>query len=230
MIVLVASVFPYIYRNYLIFITYSGITLVPVGAILFASYWILPRMGMTTFWARYKGVTNTPALLAWGITLALAASAVGFGLMPVYFAFVPAFILSTVLYVLFAKMMGAADNYPEGEAADEFFQERVEVLQAEQAEKSGAHVDTRDRTKLTSALKVVWIVDLVVIFVDALVVLFASPDVQTYQTQQDLFFVVAAVGTVVYFIAAYWELRRRKAFAKQALAAHENESSAASRV
>lgn len=37
-IVLLASVFPFIYRNYLIFVTCAGITLVPVDAIIFVSY------------------------------------------------------------------------------------------------------------------------------------------------------------------------------------------------
>lgn len=218
-IVLLASVFPFIYRNYLIFVTYAGITLVPVGAIIFASYWLLPRLGMTTFWARYKGVTNTPALLAWAITLALAASAVAFGLMPVYFAFVPAFIVATVLYILFARAMGASEQYPDGQAADELFNERVEAFNAEQAEKSGADLDTRDRRTLSTVLKVIWIVDLVVIFVFALFVLVASPDVATYDSNQDLFFVITSVGSGVYFVCAYWELRRRKAFAQDTLAA-----------
>ncbi|MEO8850121.1 MAG: hypothetical protein ABI360_00165, partial [Allobranchiibius sp.] len=178
-IVLIASVFPFIYRNYLIFVTYAGITLVPVGGILFVSYWIMPRIGMTTFWARYKGVTNTPALLAWGITLTLAALAVGFGLMPVYFAFVPAFFLSVGLYILFAKVMGAAETYPEAEAADLLFDERVKVFHDAQAKEAHADVDTQDRRTLTSALRVVWIVDLVVILAGAVFVLFASPDVPT---------------------------------------------------
>ncbi len=228
-IVLLASAFPFIYRNYLIFVTYAGITLVPIGGILFASYWILPWLGMTTYWARYKDVTNTPALLAWGITLALAASSVAFGLMPVYFAFVPAFILSTILYVFFAKMMGAADAYPEGEAADEFFRERVEAFQAEQAG-AAPDVDTQDRRTLSRALKVIWIADLVLVFVYALVVLLGSPDVSSYESNHDVFLVVAGAGTLVYFGAAYWELRRRKAYAQQALQAHEDHSRPASRV
>ncbi len=217
-IVLLASAFPFIYRNYLIFVTYSGITLVPIGGILFASYWIMPRLGLTAYWARYKGVTNTASLLAWGITLTLAALAVGFGLMPVYFAFVPAFILSIILYVVLAKMMGAAETYPDGEAADELFDERVEEFQAEHAREAHSDADTQDRRKLTKVLRVVWIVDLVVIFVNALVVLLASPDVPTYETQQNVFLWLAAVGTVVYFVAAYWELRRRKAYAQQVVA------------
>jgi len=214
-IVLLASVFPFIYRNYLLFVTYAGITLVPIGGILFASYWILPRLGLTTFWARYKGVTNMAAVLTWAITLTCAALAVGFGLMPVYFAFVPAFVLSIALYVFFAKMMGAADSYPDGEAADELFDERVEKFQSKNALPD---IDTRDRTTLSTVLKVVWIIDLLVIFGTGLVVLLNSPDAATYESRQELFFWVAFVGTLVYFISAYWELRRRKAFAKERLA------------
>ncbi|MGB7448352.1 MAG: hypothetical protein WA892_04405, partial [Ornithinimicrobium sp.] len=217
-IVLVASAFPFVYRNYLIFITYSGITLVPVGGIIFASYWVLPRLGMTTFWAGHKGVTNTPALLAWGITLALAACAVGFGLMPVYFAFVPAFILSIVLYVVFAKMMGAAESYPEGEAEDERFNERVDAFHAEQAKRAPTDIDTKDRSSLSKGLRVLWIVALVVIFAMALFVLLGSPDVGAYTDHRDQFFWVAGIGTLVYFAAAYWELRRRKAVAEQTMA------------
>lgn len=65
--------FPFIYRGYLNLVTYAGIALAPVGGILFAEYSLLPRLGMTRSWARYKGVQNVPALLAWGIPLAFAA-------------------------------------------------------------------------------------------------------------------------------------------------------------
>lgn len=223
-IVVFAAVFPFIYRGYLNLVTYAGITLVPIGGILFAEHYLLPRLGMTRFWARYKGVRNTPALLAWGITLALAAAAVALGLMPVYFAFPPAFVLSIVLYVVFAKMMGAAEPFPEGEAADELFQERVDVFHAEQAKKAPTDVDTTDRRTLTSVLKVVWIVDLVVIFAGAIYVLFFSPDVVTYMVHRNQFYWIAGVGTIIYFVAAYWRLRRTKAFTQHALAEHEEQA------
>lgn len=227
MIVLLASVFPFIYRNYLIFVTYAGITLVPVGAIIFASYWILPRMSMTSSWARYKGVTNIPALLAWALTITLAACAVGFGLMPVYVAFVPAFVVAAGLYVLIARGMGAAESYPEGEAADERFRERVDAFHAEAAASTVPAEETRDRTTLTRALRGIWILTLLVIFANALVVLLASPDVDSYQEQQGLFFVVAGAGTVIYFVTAYWELRRRLGFAERV---REERSTQASRL
>lgn len=223
-VVLVASVFPFVYRGYLTLVTYAGITLVPVGGIIFAEHYLLPRLGMTTSWARYKGVTNKAALLAWGITLALAATAVALGIMPVYFAFVPAFVLSMALYVVLARKMGAAERYPEGEEADRLFAERVDVLHAEQAAEAPTDVDTTDRRPLTRVLRVVWLVDLAVIFVFGLLVLFASPDVEAYEANRTRFWMVAAAATVIYFVAAYGELRRRKAHTKRVVEDHRSEN------
>ncbi|WP_422116573.1 hypothetical protein [Brachybacterium sp. UNK5269] len=124
-------------------------------------------------------------------------------------------------------MMGAAEQHPDGEAADELFAERVEVFHAEQARKAPADVETRDRRTLTRALMAVWVLALVVIVVDALVVLVSSPDVATYEAHRDLFFIIAAVGTLVYFVAAYWELRRRKSHTAQTLARREGRPAAA---
>lgn len=212
LIVVTASVFPFVYRGYLSLVTYAGLLLVPVGGIIFAEHYILPRLGLTRFWARYKGVRNAPALLAWGITLALAAVPIALDIMPVYFAFPPAWIIAILLYTLFAKKAGAAKQYPEAEVADEFFQERVDVFHAKQAEIAPTDVDTRDRRKLTKVLKMVWIAALAMVFVDALILLFSSSDVASYMAQRDQFYVIASAGTVIYFVCAYWELRRRRAF------------------
>lgn len=219
-IVLVASVFPFVYRGYLSLVTYAGITIVPVGAVIFAEHWLLPRLGMTTSWARYKGVTNAPALLAWGITLALAATAVVTGLMPEYFAFVPAFLLAAVLYVVLAGRMGAKESYPEGAEVDRVWHERVSALHDEQAEAAPTDLDTTDRRPLTRVLRVVWVVDLAVILATGLVVLFASPDLATYEANRSGFWWVSGVGTVVYFAAAYSALRLQKAHAARVLAEH----------
>lgn len=217
-VVVVAALFPFIYRGYLNLVTYIGIVLVPIGGILLAEHYLLPRLGMTTFWARYKGTRNTPALLAWGIPVALAVLTLVLGIVPAYLLFPPVFLLSIPLYVVFARRMGAAERYPEGEAADKLFAERVEVFHAEQAEKAATGVDTTDRRPLSSVLKVVWIVDLVVISAGAVFVLFFSPDFATYLEHRDRFFWIAGAGTVIYFVAAYWRLRRMKSYARRALA------------
>ena len=225
-IVVVAALFPFFYRGYLDLITYVGIVLVPIGGILFAEHYLLPRLGMTTFWARYKGARNTPALLAWGIPLALAVVTLVLDLAPVYSLFPLAFLLAIALYVVLAKMMGAAERYPEGEAADELFAERVEVFHTEQAKNAPTDVDTTDRRVLSSVLKVVWIVDLVVIFGGAIFVLFFSPDLATYTENRDQFYWIAGAGTVIYFLAAYWRLRRTASVARRALEKHENQDDA----
>ena len=229
-IVLAASAFPFVYRNYLIFVTYAGITLVPIGGILFASYWVMPRLGLTASWARHKGVNNIPALLAWGITIAVAGSAVALGLMPVYVAFMPAFLLSIVLYVLLAGRMGAAEEYAEGEAADALFAERVEAFHGKEAAETPDDLDTKDHRTLTRLLKVVWVVDLLVIFAVALTVLVGSSDVPTYEADRDRFWWVVLAGTIVYFVSAYWELRRRKSYTEGVLAEHESAQPAGSRL
>ena len=217
-IVVVAALFPFIYRGYLNLVTYIGIVLVPVGGILIAEHHLLPRLGMTTFWARYRGTRNTPALLAWGLPVALAVLTLVLGIVPVYFLFPLVFLLSIGVYVVFARRMGAAERYPEGEAADKLVAERVEVFHAEQAAKAATDVDTTDRTTLTSVLKVVWIVDLVVISAGAVFVLFFSPDFATYLENRDRFFWIAGAGTLIYFVAAYWRLRRMKSYAQRASA------------
>src|SRR5699024_11035364 len=108
--------------------------------------------------SRGKGVQNTPALLAWGIPLALAAAVLIAGLVPVYFLFPPAWVRSPVLYVLFARLMGAAEEYPDGVAADRVFAERVEAFHAQQAREAPSDVDTRYRRALTRLLRIIWII------------------------------------------------------------------------
>ena len=228
-IVVVAAIFPFIYRGYLNLVTYAGIALVPIGGILFAEHWLLPKLGMTRYWARYKGVQNVPALLAWTVPLALVAMVLVLELAPVYFLFPPAWVLSVILYVLLARLMGASETYPDGVAADELFAERVEAFHARQAREAPIDVDTKDRRMLTRVLRAVWIVVLAVIVVDALVVLLSSPDVATYDAHRDGFFLIAALGTLIYFLTAYWELHRRKSHAKRMIARSDDRSPTGSR-
>lgn len=220
LIVILASVFPFVYRNYLNLVAYAGAMLVPVGGIVFAEHYLLPRLGLTRFWSYYKGCQNTPALWAWGASLLfLVVMTIALDIIPVYVAFLPAWAIAALVYVLLARRAGARQGYPQAEADDQFFQERVQAYHARQAESALASVDTRDRRPLSWALRIIWIMDLAVISVHAGVVLFLSPDMETYLAQREQFYIVALIGTLIYFAVAYAELRRNKAFAERARSA-----------
>ncbi len=207
----IAACFPYVFRNFLPLVTYCGVLLVPVGGIAFAEHHLFRRFGLTPFWARFKGVQNTPALLTWGISLVVAVLLVVTGIMPYYFVFLPVWAVSIVVYILLAKRAGAADSYPEQEKEEELFNERVEVFHEKRARQlPDAHV--KDTSLVTRLLRWTWIVTLIVIIVDACIVLFNSPDIYTYLKQREVFYSIVTGGTVLYFVVAYWELRRIKAF------------------
>ena len=212
--VVVLATFPFVYRNFLPLITYAGVALVGIGGVVFAEHFLFQRLGLTKFWAKYKGVQNYPAILAWGISLVFAVGLSLLNIIPYAFVFIPTWIVSIVAYILLAKWAGADQEYPEEEENEELFQERVKVYREEQAKDAPAHVS--DTRLFTRVLKAIWIVTCFVILGYAFVVLFFSPDMYTYLTQRETFYTIAITGTVIYFVTAYWELRRQKAFAKQA--------------
>lgn len=213
-LVVVASAFPLFYRSILPLLTYAGLILVPIGGIVFAEHFLFKRFGLTKFWSRYKGVKhNMPAFIAWG-----AALVAGFGLnilqiIPYYYLFLVAWAVSIVVYILAAKSAGAAQSYPEEEAADAAFEEEVARFQEEQA---GVEAQPfHDRTAITRALKVIWIIALAVIFVFGWIVLFNSPDLYQYYANRETFYLVALIGTIVYFVTAYAALQRTKILKKR---------------
>ena len=147
--VAVASVFPYCYRNILPLLTYAGLILVPIGGIVFAEHQIFPKIGLTRYWARFKGLQySVPAIGTWAISLVF-----GFGLdllniIPFYYLFLPTWFVSIAVYIVLAKKYGAAESYPEEEKAERVFRERVDAFHAQQAATEGHHEPVKDTSCL----------------------------------------------------------------------------------
>ncbi|WP_348827145.1 hypothetical protein [Halomonas sp. RT37] len=208
-----ASCFPFVYRSMLPLLTYAGLILVPVGGIAFAEYQLFPRLGMTRYWANFKGLAdNRPAIASWGISLIF-----GFGLnvldvMPFYYLFLPTWFVSILVYVVLARRAGACEAYPEKEKAQQEFNERVvEHHRRKAAEKYREGVE--DKTLLSKGIKVMWgIVGLGVPAVLAWRVMFESPDLYQYYVNRELFYDITIWCTVIYFVFAYWGLQRSKQF------------------
>jgi cytosine permease len=105
----VAACFPVFVMSLLDFVAIFGLVLMPVGAIVFAEHWILPRLGMEPCWAeRRRLFANPAAVITWAASLAFCFLVLGRGLgVPLFFLWLPGYILALVLYPALAAAMGA---------------------------------------------------------------------------------------------------------------------------
>jgi len=133
---------PFVFKELLNFVALYGLLLMPVGAIVFVEHWIFPKLGLTQFWVSHKKLSvSWPALLSWGIAIAAAlvvakdsplvgllkwmhletpANTLGkLGLIHLFFLFVPVWLLTAVLYIIFASMAGAREKFEDAEQAPE---------------------------------------------------------------------------------------------------------------
>lgn len=117
--------FPFVFTKLLDFVGWYGLLLMPVGAIVFVEHWIFPRIGLTRYWASYKRLwVSWPALASWGISIAVAIVVHTKGILhyvftsgkpagDLFFLFVPIWLLTAVLYTLFASVAGAREKFPD---------------------------------------------------------------------------------------------------------------------
>ena len=194
-------------------LTYAGLIVVPVGAIVFAEHVIFPRIGLTRYWVTYRKLNHsTPAVVSW-----VAGLVFGFGLNALnviyfYYLFIPTWIFTIILYTLLARKYGAAEKYPEEEEAERKKNVAIAEYQAQQALSEGEPVE--DHSMLSKVLSGVSLIALVITLVLAARVMFWSPDASLYEANRDIFYRYGFVCTIVYFVFAYWALRRRLALNK----------------
>lgn len=224
-VVVIGSCFPVIYRSILPLLTYAGLVLVPIGGIVLAEQLVFPRLGYKSNWHRLAGgKDNIPALITWALSLAF-----GFGLdfldvIPFVYLFLPTWFVSIALYTLLAKRYGADRSRPAAEKREREFRDQIEAFHAELAVKE-RHEPARGTTVSIKLIRAVWIVvGLIVPLVLAWRVLFNSPDMYVYYVNLELFYDVTIWCTVIYFVFAYWDLKRSKAYAKTRAPAAANPS------
>ena len=209
-VTVIVACFPFVFGKMLPMLTYAGLLVVPVGAIVFAEHMIFPRIGFTRYWARHRKLPHsTPAVASWGIGLAF-----GFGLnlldvMSFYYLFLPTWIVTIVAYTLLAKAYGAAKDYPEEEAEMKKQDQLVEAYQEHLAEITPAVV--KDSSLFSKVLHWIARISLGVILLLAAITMFGSADMPAYLRNRDTFHLYGFIGTVTYFVTAYWALRRQKA-------------------
>jgi purine-cytosine permease-like protein len=97
MVTTAAALFPALVMRLLDFVALYGLLLMPMGAVVFADYWILPKLGLRRNYAELTGLLfSWPAAAAWGISLLVVY------LLPVeiFFKGLPGWFIAVILYTL----------------------------------------------------------------------------------------------------------------------------------
>lgn len=95
----VLASFPVFFMRLLDYVAIYGLILMPIGAIVFAEHWILPRLGLTQYRAEKQGkFVNGQALAVWVGTLALCYWLP----LHLYFRWLPGYVVAVVAYTFLA--------------------------------------------------------------------------------------------------------------------------------
>ena len=210
-VTVIIACFPFVFTKLLPLLTYAGLLVVPVGAIVFAEHFLFPKLGLTRYWVTYKQLQHSSAaILSWALGLVFGFTLNAIDIMPFYYLFIPTWVFSIIVYIQLAKRYGAADSYPEQEAELTAFDTHVKEFHAEQAAKEPHFaIDQRGFTKLLSTLA--WL-SLGVTIALATNTMFFSPDISSYEANRTLFFNIGFACTIIYFATAYWAMHRRNHF------------------
>ena len=201
--------FPFVFNQMLPLLTYAGLLVVPVGAIVFTEHFIFPRIGFTRYWAMFRNLTHsTPAVASWSLGLVFGFGLNALDVMSFYYLFIPTWFFTSVLYIVLAKYHGAAQKYPQEQAKLDAYDKQVEVYQTKQTQLAPDYV--HDYSAVTKVLRFISVSSLVITLGLALNTMFMSVGIPAYESNRELFFNIGFVCTIIYFASAYWVMQRSK--------------------
>jgi hypothetical protein len=101
MMAAVAGMFPAIAMRLLDFVAIYGMVLMPMGAVIFIDFWVIPRVGLRSAYAELSGKSfNWAPGLAWIVTVVVCLGAVfSIGRWSLWFASLPGWFLAAGLYI-----------------------------------------------------------------------------------------------------------------------------------
>ena len=101
----VTAVFPIVTMRLLDFVALWGMILMPMGAVIFMDFWIMPRLDLRSNFAEIAGRSfNWAAGLAWFAAVAICTWLVQSGRTQIYFVSLPGWFITSLLYVLLSKI------------------------------------------------------------------------------------------------------------------------------
>jgi len=209
LVTIIIACFPFVFSQILPLLTYAGLLVVPVGAIVFTEHQIFPRIGFTRYWSSYRKLTfSMPAIASWGLGLVFGFGLNALDVISFYYLFIPTWFFTILVYTLLASRYGAKQNYPEEEKEEEVRNDAIERFQEQQANE--APVISKDKSFFSKGLKIIAIAALVATLVLASNVMFGSALETDYIENRELFYTYAFICTIIYFVLTYWALLRGK--------------------
>jgi purine-cytosine permease-like protein len=202
-IMVVVACFPFVFTQILPLLTYAGLLVVPVGAIVFAEHQIFPKIGLTRYWFYYqKKRKSIPAISSWVIGLIFGFGLNALDLISFYYLFLPTWVLTLVVYTLLSKAYGAKNTYPEQEEELKLWDKKVSDYQEEQYKKEKGQVELVP-SPYQKVLNLLAYSALTVTLFLAFNTLIGSSNTTEYNLNKELFYHFAFACTLVYFAAAY---------------------------
>ncbi len=205
----IIACFPFVFSQMLPLLTYAGLLVVPVGAIVFTEHQIFPKIGYTRYWSKYQNYTHSlPAVASWGLGLVF-----GFGLnmldvMSFYYLFIPTWFFTIIVYTLLASKYGAKEEYPEEKAKELTQNQNIERYQQKMADTERTFI--KDTSIFSQVLNIIAFSSLGATLILAGIVLFGSADEAAYIINRETFYTYGFVCTILYFVTAYWVMKRSK--------------------
>lgn len=103
----VIACFPFVFTQWLNVLSYFIMLIAPVGAIIAAEHFLLPRQGMRPFWREHQGTaSNMPAAVAWAIGVAVGIVLLIQGSLHLFALFIPVWLASFIAYPLLCRAAG----------------------------------------------------------------------------------------------------------------------------
>lgn len=104
-VAVVAAVFPGLGNNFLSIAMLYGIVLMPMGAVIFADYYFMKKMGMVEFYAEKAGKrVHWAPLIAWIMSLGLCVVLKYVVGLEEFFLCLPGWLFAGIAYVVVSKM------------------------------------------------------------------------------------------------------------------------------
>lgn len=102
----VAGMFPALVMQLLDFVALYGMLLMPMGAVIFADFWLIRKLKLSPFYAEEAGLAfNWAAGLAWFLTLAGCFLMVRFAGIEIFFVSLPGWFIAVALYLVLSTFV-----------------------------------------------------------------------------------------------------------------------------